>query len=517
MLLLLYMRRRKHIFKFIQEAKQKGTSRDEIIQSLLDAGWVRSDVELVFDLVERGNENVLHVHFLHRHISPRISLFLLVGMVLLTGFITFYYTRGATEVNELLVQHSENGKTAFVYGSWPALENAQFFESVKQDFITQNASFIEADLSRMALRIYKDGVLVKETPIVSKGREGSWWETPAGLYKIGTMEKNHFSSFGNVYMPWSIQFQGNFFIHGWPYYPSGKAVAEGYSGGCVRLSDDGAEEIFKLAETGMPVLVFKESFENNKTEGVKYDQKKLLPGSASYIAADLQNNFVFAENTPNKPRSIASITKLMTALIAVEYINVEREVTINSSMIATTSIPRLNKGKSASILDLLSLLLVESSNEAALAIASPLGENWFVSLMNQKATAIGMENSRFKDTSGVLADNVSTTEDLFMLAKYLYSNRSFVLHMSMKKENRAVYGTSQFQNLSNLNSIPNIKGMVGGKTALSTSAKDSMLAVFEMKIGNEIRPITIIVLGSDDSKRDVQTLYHYIQTNFDVL
>ncbi|PIP46640.1 MAG: hypothetical protein COX15_00070, partial [Candidatus Colwellbacteria bacterium CG23_combo_of_CG06-09_8_20_14_all_42_19] len=83
---------------------------------------------------------------------------------------------------------------------------------------------------------YEKGVFVNEFAILSKGKEGSWWETPAGLYKVQSKEKEHFSSFGRVYQPWSMAFQGNFFIHGWPYYPGGRAVESTYSGGCIRLA-----------------------------------------------------------------------------------------------------------------------------------------------------------------------------------------------------------------------------------------------------------------------------------------
>jgi len=262
--------------------------------------------------------------------------------------------------------------------------------------------------------------------------------------------------------------------------------------------------------------VYEDSFSNKSEDGdaLTYALKKPLAGPASYLAADLENNFVFAENVPGEERAVASLTKLMTALIAVEYINVEREVTIDSSMIVKTSIPRLRPGIRASVLDLLSLLLMESSNEAALAVAGPVGESRFVDLMNQKAGAIGMKESRFADTSGTQAANVSTAEDLFALAKYLYYNRSFVLHMSVGNENRVAYGPSQFRDLANLNAIPGTAEMMGGKMGLSTATGDSMLAIFEIELGGEKRPVVVIVLGSDDSKRDAKALVRYIQSNY---
>ena len=465
-----------------------------------------------FEEPEYKKDDLVHVHFLHRHVSAAFSYTALILVAVFISTLTYIYAYTENSTN-VIIKNSDGDKTEFIYGSWPALQNAEFFKKTKEDFISQKTSFIEADLSAMIIRFYKDGILMKEAPIQTKGREGSWWETPAGLYKIGSKEENHFSSFGRVYMPWSMQFQGNFFIHGPTRYPDGTPTASTYSGGCIKISLDDAEEIFRLADVGTPVLVFEKSFNGGK-ETIKYKNKNLLPDNVVYLAADLENNFVFAENKSNDKRSIASITKLMSALIAVEYINVEREVTINAPMLASTSIPRLREGNRASVLDLLSLLLLESSNEAAAAITEPLGENQFIKLMNTKANAVGMRNSSFTDTSGVLSANISTAEDLFNLAKYLYYNRSFVLRMSIGEENRAAYGQSQFRNLQNLNSIPGVAGMVGGKVGISSSAGDSMFGVFEVEIDGRKRPVAIIVLGANDAKDGIKILLEYIKNNF---
>src|SRR3989344_3348659 len=81
-------------------------------------------------------------------------------------------------------------------------------------------------------------------------------QTPNGVYKIRSREENHFSSIGEVWMPWSMHFYGNYFIHGWPYYPSGAPVADTYSGGCIRLSTSDAKELFGEVKNGMPVLAY---------------------------------------------------------------------------------------------------------------------------------------------------------------------------------------------------------------------------------------------------------------------
>ena len=473
------------------------------------------NVESTIELLEKRDRRWFHLHFFHQHIPPAIATACLVGMVALAGLVTFLYAaeNKRSEVT-IIVRDLENERIPFVYGSWPALRNAQFFENVKDRFLAEKASFIEVDLSRMILRAYGGGEMALEAALVSKGKEGSWWETPAGLYSVQSKERRHYSSFGHVYMPWSMQFQGNFFIHGWPHDTVGTPVRAGYSGGCVRLSNEDAEKLFDLASVDMPVLVYEAAPEGEAARVPLYEHKKPGLSASAYLAADLHNNFVFVEASSSEPQPIASLTKLMTALVAVEYINIEREVLIDSSMIASTSIPRLRPGTRASVLDLLSLLLMESSNEAARAVTGPLGEKQFLSLMNAKASAIGMKESRFEDIAGVLGANRATPEDLFMLAKYLYENRSFVLRMSVGLENRSAYGPSQFAGVSNLNTVSGTSGLVGAKTGRSSSAENSMLAVFDMNIDGVERPVAIIVLDSDDAQKDIATLFAYIQNRF---
>lgn len=442
--------------------------------------------------------------------SPIPSWVLLVVVAVLILGVGFFLNQfGKISYNyDLVFKNYLGDEQKFEYGSWPALQNAEFFETVKEKFIDEKADFVEGDLSAMVLRVYKKGVPVHEVKILSKGREGSWWETPAGVYKIQTKEKNHFSSFGGVYMPYSMAFQGNFFIHGWPYYPGGEQVAEGYSGGCIRLSDADAESVFNLVETGTPVLVFEKDFARDD-----FSYNFEVPGitAQAYLAADLGNNFVFLEKNSSQELPIASITKLMTAIVSTEYINLDREAVIDSTMRATTSIPRLKNGESISAYNLLFPLLEESSNEAAAALASFLGRNRFVDLMNIKAASLGMEATHFADVSGAHEENVSTAEDLFALSKYLYNNRSFILKLSAGKLEWSVYGAAPFRDIKNLNVFYEDEDFVGGKVGMSTAAKQTIVSIFDLKLKKGRRPVVIVVLGSENNAEDAAKILEYIR------
>lgn len=395
------------------------------------------------------------------------------------------------------------------YGAWSALSSPEFFQSTKQTMRDQKANFIEANLSSMQLTVYKEGEPIKTLPILSKGKPGSWWETPAGIYKIETKEKSHFSTFGHVYQPWSMLFQGNFFIHGWPTYPDGTEVPAGYSGGCIRLKTEDAKEVYELASVGMPILVFTDDFQKDAFE---YKQKEPAVSATAYLVVDIKNNVILAQKNSTEIRPIASITKLVTALVAAESINMDKQVRIPESAIVSTSKPRLEGGQNIQAFQLLYPLLEESSNEAAAALAEQLPGNSFVANMNAKSKAIGLEATQFADASGASAGNVATAQDLFRLLKYLYINRSFILHLSAGHITKSIYGAPVWNDLQNFNGFAGDTRFVGGKVGETQAAGQTMASVFEVPIAGAPRPIAIVVLGSTNNIADTATLVDYVQT-----
>ena len=512
------------LIESIKASRKLGVKEYFIRQALSDMGWEReaidtalnaeeawpskSRVDFTGDVVASANYKVKNAF---RGKTHRVSLIVFLVVISLLGAVTFWAISKYQNSRYPIVLPSSESDLSFEYGSWPALENAQFFDKVKSQFIAQATSFIESDLSEMVLRVYTNGKLETEVPILSKGKEGSWWETPAGLYQIQGKETNHFSSFGQVNMPWSMPFQGNFFIHGWPYYPNGTPVPEGYSGGCIRLADQDAKQIYDLAKTGMPVLVHEKDFSE---DGFEYELLGKNLEAPQYLGADLKSNFVFARQDSDKEVPIASITKLMTAIIATEYINIEKEVSISSGMLTQTSKPRLYAGQRVSVFNLLYPLLMESSNEAGTAIAAILGESRFVDLMNSKAKAIGMDHTVFVDPNGIGANNVSTAADLFQLAKYLYNNRSFVLDISNGGALYSVYGPPIWKGLENFNVFSSDPDFVGGKVGMTQAAGETIISIFDISIEDETRPIVVIALGTNNRARDAAALIDYIRRSY---
>lgn len=374
---------------------------------------------------------------------------------------------------------------------------------------------IGADLEKMKLITYENGNPVKEYNIISKGRPGSTFETPTGEYKVNFKQEKHFSSIGKVWMPYSIQFYGNFFIHGWPYYPDNSLVPKGYSGGCIRLNTEDAKEVFDFSEKGMPIFVYDGGLETNS--GIDFNLAKISEpevSAKSYLVADILSGSVFLERESKAQMPIASLTKLMTSVVASESIFFERTVKISKEMVETYGDSgNLKVGEELSLNDLFYPLLMESSNDAAKAVSLMAStEKYFVFLMNDKASALGMKDTVFNDASGISNKNVSTAEDLFRLSKYIFSKRSFLWKITAEPQKKIVSKDgSQAHTFNNFNSFSGDKNFVGGKTGYTRDANGTMASIFNVKIGGKTRPVALIVLNSDNREQDTKALLNWIK------
>ena len=138
--------------------------------------------------------------------------------------------------------------------------------------------------------------------------------------------------------------------------------------------------------------------------------------SASAIVLDGEGNVIYGKDV-DTVRPIASITKLMTAMVVLDAgLDLDEKITITKAdrdLIRLTG-SRLAFGARLSRREMLLLALMSSENRAASALGRnyPGGLSQFISDMNRKAQALGMKNSRFADPAGLRAENVSTAADL---------------------------------------------------------------------------------------------------------
>jgi D-alanyl-D-alanine endopeptidase (penicillin-binding protein 7) len=371
---------------------------------------------------------------------------------------------------------------------------------------------IAADLSAMKLYLFENGHATATLDILSKGKRGSRWETPTGLYKVQTKEFEHFSSIGEVFMPFSMQFFGNFFIHGWPYYPDGSPVPEGYSGGCIRLSTEDAAIAFEFAKGGMPIFVWEGETDDGTSVSIGAKPVPKISAKA-FLVADIRTGRVYAERNADLVLPIASLTKLITALVANETIHYDRILSVSKDDRAQTegTPGTISVGDSFTISDLLFPLLMESNNSVAYTLARYFGSNTFVGWMADKAKAIGMEHTNFEDPSGISEKNVATANDIFKLTRYIHDNQSYILNISRDTEKTIRSEEGRSYKLNNFNVFSGNPQFLGGKTGYTDEARETMTTVFEVPLEHATATVAIVVLRSEDRKKDVEKLLSWFK------
>jgi D-alanyl-D-alanine endopeptidase (penicillin-binding protein 7) len=140
--------------------------------------------------------------------------------------------------------------------------------------------------------------------------------------------------------------------------------------------------------------------------------------AAAAIIYDPDTNEILWEENAQEQRSIASITKVMTATVFLENDpDLSQQVTIARSDVFQASTTHLHASDKVTTDDLLHLLLIASDNAAARALArvSPEGSEGFVRRMNEKAAELGLETTHYADPSGLLSENVSSAYDMARL------------------------------------------------------------------------------------------------------
>ncbi len=374
------------------------------------------------------------------------------------------------------------------------------------DAVPAQGKFIAADLVNMKLYLYQDGTTTAEYPILTKGKPGTPYETPGGFYNVLFKDKELINGWEHVSMPYSLEFFGNYFIHGWPTYADGTPVASTYSGGCIRLSTADAAKVFAFADTGTGVFVYDTGAATSAPDLALGNIPVPPISAASYLVADVDTGDVYAEQSIDVQRPIASVTKLMTALVANEFIMFDRKMAVprgelNDINVATDTTP-----ETFVIGDLLYPLLMESNNNIADTLAKYYSTSAFVSGMNSEAHALDMASTTFADASGVSRNDVSTPEDLYRLAVYLANKKSFVWNITRTPSKTIVADDGSRYTFENYNLFSDLGSFVGGKVGQTVPAGDTMVSVFSVPVNGINRRVAIVILDSSNYKSDTQKL-----------
>ena len=221
--------------------------------------------------------------------------------------------------------------------------------------------------------------------------------------------------------------------------------------------------------------------------------------AASAVVTDAHTGKVLYSFNSNKPRPIASTTKLMTCLIACESGRLEDVVTVTDEMLYGTegSLIYLKAGDLVSLLDLVKGAMLASGNDAANAIAVYVGGSLgaFVDMMNRRAAQIGMKNTHFETPSGLDKGNhKSTAYDMALLAGEVVKNSQLMQIASMTAAEITVGG--KVQTVYNHNKLLTYnKNFVGLKTGYTQKAGRCLVSAY--KYGDSMS-ITVTLSAPDD-------------------
>ncbi|HEX8031249.1 MAG TPA: serine hydrolase, partial [Vicinamibacterales bacterium] len=206
---------------------------------------------------------------------------------------------------------------------------------------------------------------------------------------------------------------------------------------------------------------------------------------------------VLWENHSQDQRSMASITKVMTALVFLESNTpLSTMVTVQRSDVSHASTTYLRNGFVLPAEDLLNLLLVGSDNAAARALArsSVLGYDAFIQRMNEKAKELGLESTVYADPSGLLAENMSSAYDLARLIAYAAADervgaimRKSSFTTSAGKRMITAHSTNQIVRSGDID-------VVGGKTGF-ISRSGYCLATL-LRLPQSGQQVAFVVLGA---------------------
>ena len=391
-----------------------------------------------------------------------------------------------------------------------------FYEVLRQKFLLSTRDFLEINLQKMSIRVFKSGILIKEVKILKQGDEKNWGGTAVGLYKIIRGFPSAYSVISNVYMPWTLHFYGKYYVHGEPYYSDGSPLISEFSGGCIRLKNADAKIIYELTEKNMPVIVI-----DKEKDGYEYTEEQVTPfpeiSAKSFLVADIDSGFIFAKKNSNMVWPMASLTKLMTAIVIAENVELNKTITVSEKMLEPYgSTENIEEGDIFRAIELFYPLLIESSNDSGEILSHFLGKERMLTLMDEKAKAIMMEQTKFADSFGYDPENTSTAQDIFYLARYISNNRSPIWDITKSKQVRS-FGSVSFdiENLWNKNVFINDPTFIGGKTGYIIDSRYNAVFVFKLTTYDDAeRRIAIITLGSENEELDSQKIYSWLIKNY---
>ena len=239
------------------------------------------------------------------------------------------------------------------------------------------------------------------------------------------------------------------------------------------------------------------------------------------ILVDAQSGRVLYEKNSTQKHAIASVTKIMTALVVFDEMR-KGNLTLDDIVTANGYEPEggevhiyLAKGEQISVHDLLKAIFLPSANDACVAIAEHIAgsKKGFVEMMNNKAIDLNMENTNFSNTNGLKSDNhYSTAYDVAVMARALLNYKEVYNYCSLWNDTIRG-GTFQVTNTNLL--LTRYDGMTGLKTGYTEEAGYCLVGTAER---NGVSLISVVLGAPTSNERfaDTKTLLNYGFDNYEM-
>jgi len=244
------------------------------------------------------------------------------------------------------------------------------------------------------------------------------------------------------------------------------------------------------------------------------DEPEILAKSAIVLnfRDDRRDSALFQKNI-NQILPIASLTKLMTAIVTIENYDPETIIKISKDAIETNgNNGGLINGEELKVRDLLYIMLVESSNDAAMSLAKDNPQtnyDEFILKMNNKAKELGFKNTNFVEPVGLDSYNQSTVSEIAILAEYAF--KFPLLSEILKTQETTIYSIDRkfIHEITNTNRLlGKIPQLIGGKTGFTDEAGGCLMTISKILDNNYL--ITVI-LGSTQREIDTEKLIDWAQ------
>jgi D-alanyl-D-alanine endopeptidase (penicillin-binding protein 7) len=219
--------------------------------------------------------------------------------------------------------------------------------------------------------------------------------------------------------------------------------------------------------------------------------------AAAIIYSPVTQQVLWEENG-DETRSIASITKVMTALVALDHeFDLSREVQVDRTSVRGARHTYLRANETVRVDDLLHLMLIASDNAAAREIArsSSVGYVEFIGLMNAKAAELGLEHTHYTDPSGLDPGNVSSARDMARLIAFASGNERISAIMQ-KSEYRVVTDRRAVVVHTTNRLLGTGVPVEGAKTGFIRSSGYCLASLLRLPQGE---PVAVVVLGARSS------------------